>query len=377
MEKFVKQICIILIAVIFLAAIFGCNRQPGTSSELDSAKFPGSAEQTFELALITDFGDINDKSFNQGSWEGLVLYAAENNISHKYYHPAGNSDSSYLAAIDLAVHSGAKVIVTPGFLFEVSVFIAQDRYPDVYFILIDGVPHSADYSIFKTGNNVVSILFAENQAGFLAGYAAVKDGYRRLGFLGGMAVPSVVLFGNGFIHGAEYAAQELGLAAGSIVINYHYTGHFNATPEVQTMAASWYNDGIEVIFACGGALGSSVISAAEQAGKSVIGVDVDQSGESLSVITSAMKKLQISIYNCISSYYLNSFPGGQTLILDVSSGGVGLPMATSRFRTFNSADYNAIFGKLANNEIPMINNIDINGSPDAVPVDIARIIEVR
>jgi len=157
--------------------------------------------------------------------------------------------------------------VTPGFLFESPVFVAQDRYPNVHFILVDGTPHSADYSTFKTGNNTVGVLYAEDQAGFLAGYAVVKDGSRRLGFVGGMAVPAVVRFGYGFIQGAEYAAKELGLASGSITVNYHYTGGFAATPEAQTLAASWYNNGVEVIFACGGAVGNSVMAAAEQAGK--------------------------------------------------------------------------------------------------------------
>jgi len=337
--------------------------------------------ETFELALVTDVGTIDDKSFNQGSWEGLVQYATRFNISHKYYQPAEVSDNAYLAAIDLAVRGGAKVIVTPGFLFEPAIFIAQDRYPDVRFVLIDGVPNNGDWAngpIFRTANNVVGVLYAEDQAGFLAGYAAVKDGYRRLGFMGGMAVPAVVRFGYGFVQGAEYAAQELGLPVGSITINYHYTGGFAATPEVQTMAASWYNAGVEVIFACGGALGNSVMAAAEQTGRAVIGVDVDQSGESATVITSAMKGLQSSVYDSIAAFYAGRFPGGQTQIFEASNNGVGLPMATSKFRTFTAADYNAIFSQLASGAIPrMLDDPNAGGSPSVVPVTITRVTEVR
>ncbi len=217
-----------------------------------------------ELALITDIGTIDDKSFNQGAWEGLVKYAEEKGISHQYYQPTEKSTTAYLESIDQAVKNGAKVIVTPGFLFEEPVYIAQDQYPDVTFILIDGNPHDADYN-YKTADNCVGITYAEEQVGFLAGYAAVKDGMTKLGYMGGMAVPAVVKYGYGFVQGAEYAAQELGMADGSIELMYNYTGGFDATPEAQNQAASWYNNGTEVIFAAGGAVGNSVMAAAEAA----------------------------------------------------------------------------------------------------------------
>lgn len=372
-----KKLGFILLAALILLSM-GCNKGGGSSK---GSQARGSQSQraveTFDLALVTDLGTIDDKSFNQGSWDGLVKYARENNITHKYYQPSEQSNDAYLTTIDLAVRGGAKIIVTPGFLFEVPVYVAQDRYPNVHFILIDGVPHSEDYSTFKTSANVVGVLYAEDQAGFLAGYAAVKDGNRKLGFMGGMAVPAVVRFGYGFIQGAEFAAQELGLASGAITVNYHYTGGFAATPEAQTMAASWYNSGIEVIFGCGGAVGNSVMAAAEQAGKKVIGVDVDQSGESSTVISSAMKGLAPSVYTCIKDFYAGKFPGGQTLVFDAANEGVGLPMQTSKFKSFGMADYNDIFKKLANGTVPRMENIAEDGSPKIVPVRITKVTEVR
>ena len=368
-----KKFGIIFLALLVLTAFGGCKRQEQARTTAGSQ----TAAQTFDLALITDVGTIDDKSFNQGSWEGLLRYAQERSITHRYYQPAEQSDNAYLSAIDLAVRGGAKVVVTPGFLFETPIFIAQDRYPDVRFILIDGVPHSADYSTFRTASNTVGVLYAEDQAGFLAGYAAVKDGYRSLGFMGGMAVPAVVRFGYGFVQGAESAAAELGLASGAITMNYHYTGHFSATPEVQTMAASWYNAGVEVIFACGGAVGNSVMAAAEQTNKKVIGVDIDQSGESQTVITSAMKGLQASVYDCITAFYAGRFPGGQDLTFTASNSGVSLPMSTSRFRSFSNADYNAVFQRLSNGSIPRMENLAEDGSPRVVPVTITRITEIR
>ena len=143
--------------------------------------------------MVTDLGTIDDKSFNQGAWEGLTRYAEENSISYKYYQPQEGTTDSYLETIGLAVEGGAKLIVCPGFLFEEPVFLAQDEYPDVTFILLDGEPHSGDYSEYRTNDNVMPILFQEDEAGFLAGYAAVKEGYTKLGFMGGMAVRLFVL----------------------------------------------------------------------------------------------------------------------------------------------------------------------------------------
>ncbi|MCL2277031.1 MAG: BMP family ABC transporter substrate-binding protein [Treponema sp.] len=355
-----------VILVIFVLISINCasaQRQAGRSS-------------AYELALIINAGSIDDESFNQGSWEGLVRYATEKNIAYKYYEPAAPDNNSLLSVIDQAVAAGAKVIVTPGYTFETAVFIAQDRYPDTRFILIDSIPNDGGGTpVYRTGDNTVGVLYAEDQAGFLAGYAAVKDGYSKLGFFGGTASSSVIRYGYGFIQGAEYAARELRLPSGSVTINYHYTGSFAASAQVQSLAASWFNNGVEVIFACGGDMGSSVIAAAEAAGGKVIGVDIDQSGESPSVITSAMKMLQTSVYDCIASFYSGAFPGGQTLVFHAANNGVGLPMSTSRFRTFNLSDYNNIYRLLSNGAIPRIERVNPNGSPAGVQTSVVIIIE--
>lgn len=321
-----------------------------------------SSDGGYELALVTDLGTIDDKSFNQGAWEGLTRYAEENSISYKYYQPQEGTTDSYLETIGLAVEGGAKLIVCPGFLFEEPVFLAQDEYPDVTFILLDGEPHSGDYSEYRTNDNVMPILFQEDEAGFLAGYAAVKEGYTKLGFMGGMAVPAVIRFGYGFIEGADVAAAELGVDGVEVV--YTYTGAFAATPEAQSMAASWYQNGTEVVFACGGAVGNSVMAAAQEKGAKVIGVDVDQSFESETVITSAMKLLSNSVYDGIKAFYDGKFPGGSTSVFTVKNEGVGLPMETSKFETFTQADYDAILKRLVDGEFtlaqPSADNIDPN-----------------
>ena len=329
---------------------------------------------TYEIAMITDIGTIDDKSFNQGTWEGIVAYAEKNKITHKYYKPTEQSTDAYLAAIQLAVDGGAKVIVTPGYLFEEPIFKAQDLYPEVSFILIDGNPHNADYSEYRTAKNAVGITFAEEQSGYLAGYATVKDGYTKLGFMGGMPVPAVIRYGYGFVQGAEAAAKEMGIS--DIDLKYHYTGGFDATPEVQTLAASWYAQGTEVIFGCGGAVGNSVMSAAEAAKTKVIGVDVNQSSESDTVITSAMKGLSASVVSVLTDYHANNFPGGQSLVYAADKDGVKLPMESSKFNKFTQADYDAVYANLAAGKIKIANDKDAEDATE-LPVSNVKVTFVK
>lgn len=365
--KFKKMLALLLMVMLLVPALAACNL----------------ATSKYELALITDLGTIDDKSFNQGAWEGLVEYATEKKLTHKYYQPAEKTTDAYIAAIDLAVTGGAKIIVTPGFLFEPAIFKAQDKYPDIKFVLLDGFPQDGTYTTFRIEKNVYSIFYAEEQSGFLAGYAAVKDGYRKLGFMGGMAVPAVIRFGYGFVQGAEYAGKELGLKAGDLELKYTYVGGFLADPAYTTTAASWYNGGTEVIFACGGSIGNSIMAAAEQTGKKVIGVDVDQKAESETVITSAMKMLGHSVYLALQDYSADTFKGGESVTLDVKVDGVGLPDDFTRFTKFTKADYDAIFDKLLKNTDKIVDGIvkDKIGDKAATLADlnssIVKVTEVK
>jgi basic membrane protein A len=362
-----KRVLAILLAVIFAFGMTAC----GGAQEEESA-----APETYEIAMITDIGTIDDKSFNQGTWEGVEAFATENGKTCKYYKPTEQTTDAYLAAIQLAVEGGAQIIVTPGFLFEEPIYLAQDLYEDVNFVLIDGYPHNADYTEYRTEDNAVGIIFAEEQVGYLAGYAAVKDGFTKLGYMGGMAVPAVVRYGYGFVQGAEAAAAELGIP--SIDLMYHYTGDFVSSPENQAKAASWYAGGTEVIFAAGGAVGNSVMSAAEAVDAKVIGVDVDQSGESPTVIVSAMKGLGTAVQTTLGQFYEGKFPGGESLIYDAAMNGVSLSMDSAKFTKFAQADYDAVFAKLAAGEITLTKDVDAGGNAIASPVDLgAKIVKVN
>ena len=356
-----KKILIVALSLLMLAGIFaGCK----------------PAESTYEIAMITDKGDIDDKSFNQTTYEAIQAYANANDKTYKYYKPIEATDAEYFAAVELAIKAGAKVVVTPGWMFGPAIFKAQDEYPDTHFIIIDTSPHSADYSEFRTGDNVYSVVYKEEQVGFFAGYAAVKDGYTKLGYLGGQAVPAVIKYGWGFIAGANYAAKEMGLD--SVEIKYHYTGDFDATPKNQTTSATMYANGTEIIFAAGGKVGESAMAAAEAAGGKVIGVDVDQSGMSDTVVTSAMKFLALAVEVGLDGHYAGSFPGGQNAVYDISNDGVGMEIANARFNVFTADDYADIVAKMQDETTGIAASIpvpasDSTGGPEAVVTEIVTV----
>lgn len=382
-----KILTIALAIMLVMMSLTGCgnknvsNPDNSTGSNNSTESKEKDSSKGYEIALITDKGNIDDKSFNQGAWEGVLAFTEAENITHNYIKPEEASDAGYLAAIDLAVTGGAKVVVTPGFLFEVPIYEAQTKYPEVKFILLDGSPHTADYATFETKENVASIMYSEEQSGYLAGYAAVMDGLTNLGFMGGMAVPAVQAFGYGYLQGAEDAAKELGLDDGAIKATYHYTGNFEENDTNKSTAKTMYQEGAEVIFACGGAVGKSVMSAANEAGSKVIGVDVDQRYDSETVMTSATKGLAASVISVLESIYkTNDWDkfGGKTTYFDAANDGVGLPTTVigdesadgfDRFNSFNKEAYEKVFAKLVDGSIKPIREIEVKDSSGNATAD--------
>lgn len=332
-----KKLLSLLVVGILAVSLVACKKEKATNNNDGKA----------ELALITDVGTIDDKSFNQGSWEGVVEYAKAHNKTHKYYKPATKDTNAYMESIKLAVDGGAKVIVTPGFLFSEAVYDSQEKYKDVKFILIDAVPAKEGKGV-KIAPNTVSLTYTEHESGFLAGYAAVKDGLTKLGFMGGQAMPAVIKFGYGFVQGAEYAAKEDNK---DVSVDFTYLGGFGPSPDYQAKAAAWYQNGVEAIFVAAGGAGNSVMQAAKAGNNKVIGVDVDQSSESETVITSAMKQLKKSVNDELGKIYDNKFEGGKELILSAKDGYVGLPLETSKFTKFNKEAYEAIYKKLQSGDV--------------------------
>lgn len=324
----------------------------------------------YEIALVTDVGNIDDHSFNQAAWEGVQSYAEANGKTYAYYRPSEDSTEARIEQIKAAIEKGAKIIVLPGYLFEEAVTKMQAEYPDVIFISLDTSPTPGEGS---PAANTYSILYKEEQAGYFAGYAIVKDGYTKLGFLGGMAVPAVVRYGYGFVQGAEAAAKELDKA---VEIKYWYCDSFAPSDDIKTKMDSWYADGTEVVFSCGGGIYLSALAAADAAGALVIGVDTDQSYESDLIITSAMKGLKASVVLALTKIYDNGgqLPedmAGAIANLGAESDAAGLPTDEHawRFDSFTVEEYNTVFEAVKNGEIEISNAIDTAPAVEKAVVD--------
>ena len=314
-----------------------------------------SADGKYQIAFVTDVGQLKDKSFNQGSYDGVKLYAANNGKSYKYYQPAnGNeaTDDDRIDAMKLACENGAEIVVAAGFMQAGALEAAAKAYPDVHFIFIDGWNMGLE--------NIAAIAFEEHQSGYLAGYATVMEGYTELGFMGGGGGtnPACQRFGYGFFQGANAAAQEKGV---KVNMNYSwaYGATFSASPELQAMATGWYSNGTEVIFACGGSMFASIVAAASAEDGKVVGVDVDQSFESPAVITSAMKGLADAGQWAIAKHYAGEWAeiSDKTTSLGAADNAVGLPTATRTLTGWSVADYEAMYGKMASGELAVSNEL--------------------
>ncbi len=339
--------------------------QSSTENQTTSVANPSDSAGGYELALVTDVGNIDDGSFNQGTWEGLIEFATANNKTYSYYRPSEDSDEARMETMKTAIENGAKVMVLPGYLFETALYEIQDQFPEVQFLLIDGEPHSADYSTYTTSKNVRCILYKEEQAGYIAGYSIVKDGYTQLGFLGGQEIPAVQRYGYGFLQGADAAANEMGV---DVNVKYWYSNSFVANDEIMTKMSSWFTEGTEVVFACGGKIWLSANAAAEANNGKLIGVDVDQAKDSDLIVTSAMKHLGHSVVTALTDLYANNgvWPedvAGQTSVFGVAEDMIGLPTVDTswRFQTFTVDEYQQVMAGIKDG------SIEISNETSAVP----------
>ena len=310
--------------------------------------------ETFEIAMITDEVGVRDGSYHEETWSAIQAFSEENGMTCQTI-ASEDSEPAYMRAIRKAKQDGAKLVVLAGSQLETVAYKAQAKYNNLYFVLLDGVPQDADYN-YETASNCAGVLFAEEQAGFLAGYAAVCEGYTNIGFMGGDELPPVKRFGYGFVQGVSAAADDN--ATGQINVKYTYTGTFEASDEIESEAFVWYDQGTEVIFACGGSIGESVMAAAETAGGSVIGVDADQSGMSETVITSAKKETGRAITDILKNYKRNNFPGGSIMNYSVENDGIDLEMTNSRFTLFTQEEYDALLAQIRSGDRTILKDTD-------------------
>lgn len=317
-----------------------------------------------KIAMITDSGDITDESFNQITWETCVAYGEANGIETQYYKPAEDTDEERINSVDLAIAEGATVVVMPGYLFGPAIAEEQDLYPDVTFIAVDvtegDIVNLAGENV-ALGDNVYICSFQEEQAGYLAGYAAVKDGYTSLGFLGGIAVPAVIRYGFGYIQGINAAAEEMGV---DVDVKYYYGGQFYGDDAITARMEGWYADGTQVVFACGGGIYTSAVDAAAQYDGKVIGVDVDQFPKiGDACITSAMKGLGSAVETALDAYTSGNWAsiGGKSEQLGLTQGDyLGLPTddASWGFKTFTKDEYETVLNGIKDGSITVSNDTE-------------------
>ena len=396
-----KKILALLLAVVMVLGLVACASKDTpaeetkteettaaeTTTEETKTEEPAAEEKKEEpatetgaviqkVALVTDVGTIDDESFNQATWQGVKAYCEANGIDYTYYQPTEDSTDARCISVDQAIKEGANVVVMPGYLFGATIVREQEQYPDVYFIAVDvgAGDLTEDYATYyDPAANVVCATFAEEQAGYLAGYAVVMDGYTKLGFLGGMAVPAVIRYGYGWLQGARDAAKELGV---EVECNYTYAGQFNPDASITAKMEGWYTNGTEIVFACGGGIYASAVEAANIHGAKVVGVDVDQGYIDACIVTSAMKGLQNvteTILGALEAGEWDTTYGGKFLTYSLAEGDyVGIPTAEAswRFNNFTMEQYEAVHAKLMSGEIVVDNNSDnVNPAVEGITVN--------
>lgn len=359
-----------------LAACGGSSSSAATSESTASAATSEAAstqtgsDAKTDVAFVTDVGNIDDQSFNQYTWQGVQDFCSANGLKANYYRPTEDSGAARLEQMDNAVADGAKVVVMAGYLFADSLPEAQAKYPDVQFLALD----VSTGDVPEPSSNTALITYHEEQAGYLAGYAAVADGYKNIGYLGGMAVSAVIRYGYGFLQGANAAAADLGVD--DVTIKYWYSGTFGPSDEIKTKMDSWYSDGTEVIFACGGSIYESCLAAAQANNGKMIGVDVDQSHVDPCIVTSAMKALansvNVALTDCMENgwKFSDTYAGKETK-LGAAEDCVGLPMETSQFTNFTQEKYDELFAAMVDGSLVVDDSDDKDNFPvtDKITVD--------
>ena len=347
-----KKILAMLLAMVM---VLGCVAFAETVNPDEIPDTVNAADGKYEIAFVTDVGQLKDKSFNQGTWNGVKLYASQNNLTYKYYQPANGdqaTDDDRYDAMKAACEGGAKVVVCAGFMQGTALAKAAAEFTDVKFVFIDG---------WQLGlANVAPIAFAEEQSGYLAGYAVVKEGFTKLGFSGGGGGtnPACIRYGYGFAQGANQAAKEMGVEV-ELRYSWQYGASFSASAELQTMISGWYETGTEIVFACGGSMFSSIVAAASANDACVVGVDVDQSYESETVVTSALKGLSVATAWAIEKNYNGEWEtvGDVATSLGAQNDAVGLPTDTWSLTAWTVEEYNALLAAIKDGSLVVDNTV--------------------
>ena len=365
-----KKILSTVLAGFMATSLVACS----SGSTSTSTSTGGEEKSDMKVAMVTDYGDITDQSFNQTTYEACKDWASANGVEFNYFKPASNDDADRVASIEEAIEQDYNVIVMPGYAFAPAIVEVAPDYEDVKFVALDVSQYDLDKASGTTdwkSDNTFCAVYQEEIAGYMAGVAAVKLGYKKLGFLGGMAVPAVIRYGYGFVQGAEAAAKELGLT--DVEIKYAYGNQFYGDADITARMDTWYGAGTEVVFACGGGIFTSAAEAAAKTNGKVIGVDVDQAaaidgdyGEGMTV-TSAMKGLAATVNTLLTEIKGGNWSkyGGTLQNLGMVSGDDPtanyVQLGTTQYDdNFTEDDYKAMVADIYDGKIKIDNNSDVD-----------------
>ena len=365
-----KKILSTVLAGFMATSLVACS----SGSTSTSTSTGGEEKSDMKVAMVTDYGDITDQSFNQTTYEACKDWASANGVEFNYFKPATNDDADRVASIEEAIEQDYNVIVMPGYAFAPAIVEVAPDYEDVKFVALDVSQYDLDTASGTTdwkSDNTFCAVYQEEIAGYMAGVAAVKLGYKKLGFLGGMAVPAVIRYGYGFVQGAEAAAKELGLT--DVEIKYAYGNQFYGDADITARMDTWYGAGTEVVFACGGGIFTSAAEAAAKTNGKVIGVDVDQAavidgdyGEGMTV-TSAMKGLSATVNTLLTEIKGGNWSkyGGTLQNLGMVSGDDPtanyVQLGTTQYDdNFTEDDYKALVADIYSGKITIDNSSDVD-----------------
>ncbi|MBQ6065963.1 MAG: BMP family ABC transporter substrate-binding protein [Clostridia bacterium] len=357
---------------------------------LPEIKEPEPAEK-LSVVMVTDGGEAKDDGFNQVVYDSAKAVCDANGADFAVRPAASDAPEALVAAIDAAVEGGADVLVLPGFMFAPAIQQTVGKYPDVKFIAVDVSADDFEEG-FALPANFYCAVYQEELCGYMAGFAAVKLGYKQLGFLGGMAVPSVMRYGYGFVQGADAAAAELGLT--DVTVKFGYANQFHPDEELTNAMMDWYGGGTQIVFACGGGIYGSVAGAAKETdGAKLIGVDVDQAeliaqaaargdGNEAAymdlTVTSAVKNHGAMVAMALKAVFAGNFGeyGGRSdrlgmISADPEENAVQLAASTQFGDGFTKEDYAALTAKLFKGELT------VDDDTEKAPADFATVITVE
>ena len=392
-----KKFLALMLALVMALALVACGQQK--EPDVQEPQGPTDTDEvTYKVAMITDYGDITDQSFNQTTYEACKAFAEANGVDFQYFKPAGDNTADRVAMIESAIDQGYNVIVMPGYAFGAAIAETAPKFEDVKFIALDVSAGDLGEG-FVVPANLYCAVYQEELCGYMAGYAAVKLGYKNLGFLGGMAVPAVQRYGYGFVQGVDAAAAELKLT--DVKLNYAYGNQFYGDADITAAMDTWYAGGTEVVFACGGGIYTSAVDAAKKVeGAKVIGVDVDQAGvianyaagegaDAATVegykaltVTSAMKGLYPATYDTLTDVIVNGNWEKYSAKIDTlglvsaddpAANYVQIPMESTQWAdgAFTQDDYKALVKAMFDGTLTVSNDTE------KAPADFATVITVE